>query len=155
MGDRPTGLALAGGTLWVGLRGSGAAHRGGTLRVLGGPEGFDFLDPALTYATASMRFVAMTGDGLITVQRAAGRDGTQIVPDLAVTLPRPQDGGRTYRFVLRSGIRYSTGGVVRARDVRPSFERLWKLPPFRKSTSPGWGVFGDIVGAARCTRKGA
>jgi peptide/nickel transport system substrate-binding protein len=153
VGNRPTGLALADGTLWVGLRGSGAAHRGGTLRVLGGPEGFDYLDPALTYATASIQFVTMTGDGLVAVQRAAGRDGTQIVPDLAVTLPRPQDGGRTYRFVLRPGIHYSTGGVVRARDVRASFERLWKLPPLRKVTSPGQAFFANIVGAARCTAR--
>jgi YVTN family beta-propeller protein len=152
LANRPTGLALAAGRLWVGTRSSGAEHRGGTLRVLGGPEAFDFLDPALAYSTGSWPFVAMTGDGLTAVQRAAGRDGTQIVPDLAVTLPTPQDGGRTYRFVLRAGIHYSTGGVVRARDVRPSFERLWKLPAFRKLTSPGRGVFDDIVGAARCTR---
>ena len=121
--------------------------------MLGGPEGFDFIDPALAYSTGSFPFVAMIGDGLTAVQRAAGRDGTQIVPDLAVTLPRPQDGGRTYRFVLRSGIHYSTGGVVRARDVRPSFERLWKIRPFEKASSSGPGFFADIVGAARCTRE--
>ena len=80
----------------------------------------------------SRPIAALTGDGLTAVQHAAGRDGTQIVPDLAVTLPTPQDGGRTYRFVLRPGIRYSTGGEVRARDVRPSFERIWKLRPFRR-----------------------
>jgi YVTN family beta-propeller protein len=153
VGNRPTGLALVGGTLWVGARATGAVHRGGTLRVLGGPEGFDFLDPALAYSTGSFPFVAMIGDGLTAVQRAAGRDGTQIVPDLAVTLPRPQDGGRTYRFVLRTGIRYSTGGMVRARDVRPSFERLWKLQPFEGATSSGPGFFGAIVGAAQCTLR--
>ena len=152
LGNRPSGLAVAGGTLWVGVRASDAAHRGGTLRLLGGTEGFDFLDPALAYATTSWSLLSVTGDGLTAMQRAAGRDGTQIVPDLAVTLPRPQDGGRTYRFVLRTGVHYSTGGVVRARDVRSSFERLWKLPPFQKATSPGRTLFDHIVGAARCTR---
>jgi YVTN family beta-propeller protein len=152
LGNRPSGLAVAAGSLWVGVRASDAAHRGGTLRVLGGSQGFDFLDPALAYATDSWSFASMTGDGLIAVQRAAGRDGTQLVPDLAVTIPTPQDGGRTYRFVLRPGIHYSTGGVVRARDVRATFERLWKLPPFQKQTSPGRALFGGIVGAAQCTR---
>jgi YVTN family beta-propeller protein len=152
LGNRPSGLAVAAGSLWVAVRASDAAHRGGTLRVLGGNEGFDFIDPALAYATGSWSFVSMTGDGLVAVQRASGRDGTQLVPDLAVTLPTPQDGGRTYRFVLRPGIRYSTGGVVRARDVRASFERLWKLPPFQKATSPGRATYARIVGAARCTR---
>jgi YVTN family beta-propeller protein len=152
LGNRPSGLAVAAGSLWVGVRASDAAHRGGTLRVLGGNEAFDFIDPALAYATGSWSFVSMTGDGLVAVQRASGRDGTQLVPDLAVTLPTPQDGGRTYRFVLRPGIRYSTGGVVRARDVRASFERLWKLPAFQEATSPGRAFFERIVGAARCTR---
>jgi peptide/nickel transport system substrate-binding protein len=95
--------------------------------------------------------VAVTGDGLVGVQHVAGRDGTQIVPDLAVTLPTPQDGGRTYRFVLRPGIRYSTGGVVRARDVRYSFERLWKVR-YRGAGSAGSGFFATIAGAEQCTR---
>ena len=150
VGNRPTGLALAGGRLWVGARASGLAHRGGTLRVLGSP--IDSIDPALAYSTASIPFVALTGDGLTAVQHAAGRDGTQIVPDLAITLPTQQDGGRSYRFVLRRGIRYSNGADVRAGDVRPSFERLWKLRPFMTQTSPGPDFFADIVGASQCTR---
>jgi peptide/nickel transport system substrate-binding protein len=155
VGNRPTGLAYARGRLWFGTRESGTAHRGGTLRVLGITAGFDALDPALAYATGSIAMIGMTGDGLTAVQHAAGRDGTQIVPDLAITLPRPRDGGRTYRFVLRRGVRYSTGGTVRARDVRPSFERMWKLAPFRKQTSYGPTFFDGIIGAARCTRTPA
>jgi YVTN family beta-propeller protein len=150
VGNRPTGLVLAGRKLWVGARASGIAHRGGTLRVLGSP--IDSIDPALAYSTASVPFVMLTGDGLTAVQHAAGRDGTQIVPDLAITLPRPQDGGRSYRFLLRPGIRYSNGAAVRASDVRPSFERLWKLQPFMKQTSPGPDFFKDILGASQCTR---
>ncbi len=146
---RPTGLVVAGDRLWVGLRGAGTMHRGGTLRVLGATEGFDYLDPAFAYATGSFAFVSLTGDGLTAVQR----DGTQIVPDLAVTLPTPRDGGRSYRFVLRPGIGYSTGGVVRARDVRASFERLWKLPAFKGQTSPGREMFDDLAGAARCDQN--
>ena len=151
VGSRPTALAHAGGSLWVGARNSGTAHRGGTLRLLG--TEFDAVEPALAYSTSSWPFVEVTGDGLIAAQHVAGRDGTQIVPDLAVTLPTPQDGGRTYRFVLRPGIRYSTGAVVRARDVRYSFERLWKLPPFRGATSAGRDFFGTIAGAELCTRE--
>jgi peptide/nickel transport system substrate-binding protein len=126
-------------------------HRGGTLRLLGAE--FDSVDPALAYSTSSWPLVTVTGDGLVGVQHVAGRDGTQIVPDLAVTLPTPQDGGRTYRFVLRPGIRYSSGGVVRAGDVRYSFERLWKLRPYRGAGSAGPGFFETIAGAEQCTRE--
>jgi YVTN family beta-propeller protein len=151
IGNRPTGLALAGGALWAGVRTSSTAHRGGTLRVLG-VKSVDSIDPALAYSAASLAVVTLTGDGLVTLQHAAGLDGTQLVPDLAVTLPRPRDDGRTYRFVLRPGIRYSNGVPVQARDVRPSFERLWKIPPFMKVASVGPSVFGGIVGAAQCTK---
>ena len=153
LGHRPTGLAVADGALWVGARASGAEHRGGSLRVLASSHVFDVLDPALAYSPGSVAIAALTGDGLTAFQHAPGRDGTQVVPDLAVTLPQPRDGGRTYRFVLRSGIHYSTGGVVRARDVRPSFERLWKIRPFAGFTSPGRGVFNTIVGAPQCDRE--
>ena len=152
LGQRPTGLAIADGALWVGTRASGNEHRGGTLRVLASLAVFDVLDHALAYSPGSSAIAALTGDGLTAFQHAAGRDGTQIVPDLAVTLPQPRDGGRTYRFVLRRGIHYSTGGEVRARDVRPSFERLWKIRPFAGFSSPGTGFFDTIVGASQCDR---
>ena len=50
------------------------------------------------------------------------RGGT-LVPDLAVTLPRPADGGTTYTFTLRPGIRYSSGAPVRASDFRRGIQR--------------------------------
>jgi YVTN family beta-propeller protein len=153
VGSRPTGLAHAGGSLWVGARHSATAHRGGTLRLLG--TEFDAIEPALAYSTQSWPMVEVTGDGLVGLQHVAGRDGTQIVPDLAIALPTPEDGGRIYRFVLRPGIRYSTGAVVRARDVRYSIERLWKLRPFHGGTSPGRDFLGAIAGTEQCTREPA
>jgi peptide/nickel transport system substrate-binding protein len=151
LGHRATGIALADGSLWAATQTAGAEHRGGTLRVLA-LKTFDALEPAFAYTPASVEIAALTGDGLTAMQRAAGRDGTQLVPDLARTLPTPQDGGRTYRFVLRSGIRYSTGGEVRARDVRATFERIWKLRSLAGGTSIGREFFASIVGAEECTR---
>jgi ABC-type transport system substrate-binding protein len=153
LGHHATGLALADGALWVGTKATGAEHRGGTLRILMPADTFDALEPVMAYSPNSVSIAVLTNDGLTAMQHAPGRDGTQIVPDLAVTLPTPQDGGRSYRFVLRRGIRYSTGGEVRARDVRPSFERLWKLHASAKRGSPGRGFFATIVGAQECTRK--
>ena len=65
----------------------------------------------------------MTNDGLVAFNQTSGLAGTQLVPDLAVSLPTPTDGGKTYIFRLRPGIRYSTGGTVRPSDVRATFER--------------------------------
>ena len=51
------------------------------------------------------------------------------MPDLATSLPTPTDGGRTYTFRLRPGIRYSTGKPVAASDFRSTFERYYAVGP--------------------------
>jgi peptide/nickel transport system substrate-binding protein len=91
----------------------------------------------------------MSNDGLVTVAHVAGPDGTRLVPDLALSLPLPIDGGRTYVFQLRPGIRYSTGAPLRASDVTHSFERLFVIG------SSGTSWYGSIVGAAGCLRRPA
>ena len=55
--------------------------------------------------------------------RSGGAESYRVVPDLAVALPTVSDGGRTYTFQLRPGIRYSTGAVVRPADIRRGIER--------------------------------
>ena len=65
----------------------------------------------------------ITNDGLVTYKRVGGSEGNRLVPDLAVSLPAPTDGGRTYTFQLRPGIRYSNGALVRPADFRRAIER--------------------------------
>ena len=65
----------------------------------------------------------MTNDGLRTYSRAGGAESYKVVPDLATGLPTVSDGGLTYTFQLRKGIRYSTGGVVQPADIRRGIER--------------------------------
>jgi peptide/nickel transport system substrate-binding protein len=48
--------------------------------------------------------------------------------------------------VLRRGIRYSTGAIVRSQDVRASFERMFKI------RCDGVGFFTGIVGATSCIK---
>ena len=87
----------------------------------------------------------MTGDGLTALNQASGPAGAQLVPDLATSLPTPTDGGKTYTFLLRSGIRYSTGKPVRATDFRSTFERDFALG------SPT-SQFDELVGGAQCRK---
>ena len=49
------------------------------------------------------------------------------MPDLAVSLPTPTDGGKTYTFKLRRGIRYSNGRPVKASDFRRALERYLEI----------------------------
>ncbi len=100
-------------------------HRGGRLVVLG--SSIDSIDPALADGTTSATVVAAVYDGLTGTRHTGGSAGTQLVPDLAAALPLPTDGGRSYTFHLRPGIRYSDGTPLRAEDFRRALEREFSV----------------------------
>jgi YVTN family beta-propeller protein len=146
VGNSPRGLAVSGGTVLVSVRQSGAGHRGGTLTVRTNRSTSSF-DTAVAYDSTSWAILRMTGDGLVAFNQASGLAGTQLVPDLAVSLPTPTDGGKTYRFQLRRNIRYSNGAVVKPEDFRRAIERVFML------RSGGLGYYTGIAGGARCATK--
>ncbi len=148
IGSNPASLAGDGNRLWVGAVGSLASHRSGTLRIVSqGGDAFDSIDPGAAFREATWQVLTMTNDGLVTFKRAGGPAGLTLVPDLATSLPVVGDGGRTYTFQLRKGIRYSNGRPVRAQDFRFALER-----EFRAGTGLAQsGV--QLVGAARCSKK--
>lgn len=145
VGSSPRGLALLGATLWV-ASGSFAdkAHQGGTLRVEAAevPQLNAVPDPARSY---ELQTVAMMYDGLVSPRRTSG--GVVLVPDLATTLPRPTDGGRTYAFTVRRGVRYSNGAEVGPDDIRRGIQRTLQFP----DANPAY--FFDIIGARRCAAR--
>ena len=59
----------------------------------------------------------------MTYKRVGGPDALTFVPDLAEDIPDSPDGGLTWTFRLRPGLRYSDGRPVRAGDAVRSFER--------------------------------
>lgn len=149
----PLGLAFVGDRLWFTNAGGGAGlHRGGTLRLAStGVEdvGNDraVLDPFDSYDFPTWWLLALTNDGLVAFRRAPGAQGLVPVPDLATSLPAPAEGGLTYAFTLRSGVRYSTGETVKAGDIRRGLERA-----LRASNSPAF-LYGAIRGADGCIAK--
>jgi peptide/nickel transport system substrate-binding protein len=149
VGYRPQGLALADGALWVGVRASGAGHRGGTLRVVTQQRftaGHFF--PG-SYITFPWKILSLTNDGLTAFRRTGGPDGNRVVPDLALSLPRISDAGRTYAFQMRRGIRYSDGEPVLPADIRRGLARVLR------AGGPAAELYTGIVGAARCVRRPA
>ena len=156
-GNHPQSLAVVGGALWVSVRASGAQHRGGTLRVLdlktadGVRLTAQKLDPENAYdaALSAWQALTLTNDGLVAFRRVGGREESTIVPDLAVSVPAPTDGGRTYAFRLRPGLRYSTGAAVRASDIRRGLERV-----LRRDGAIAF-YYSAIRGARRCMARRA
>jgi YVTN family beta-propeller protein len=149
VGSRPLGLAMSGDAVLVAVRHTGVGHRGGTLVLRSDlPEQGDFIDSidvALSDYTYVLPLLRMTGDGLTALDQASGPAGAQLVPDLATSLPTPTGGGRTYTFLLRSGIRYSTGRTVQATDFRSTIERDFAIG---SPTSD----FDELVGGAQCRK---
>jgi peptide/nickel transport system substrate-binding protein len=149
VGDRPQGLALVEGALWVGVRASGARHRGGTLRVVTSERfAAGHFDPG-AYITFPWKILSVTNDGLTAFRRTGGPDGYRVVADLARFVPRPSDAGRTYVFQMRRGIRYSDGELVLPADIRRGLARVLR------TRSSAAGLYTGIVGAARCIRRPA
>jgi len=151
VGGRPTAVAAEGAQVYVGLRPLGRAHRGGTLRVLTGGDDFFSVDPAVAYDPDLWRFLTLTNDSLLTYRRVSGGPGYQLVPDLAAAMPVVSQDGRTYTFELRPGIRYSSGGMVKASDVRSSLERVFRVWPHGQGAVAQF--YGGIEGAEACNRK--
>jgi ABC-type transport system substrate-binding protein/DNA-binding SARP family transcriptional activator len=133
--------------LWVAVHGL-AAHPGGSLTAVGSYAVIDTVDPAAStsWNVPPPQGLGLTNDGLVTLDHVAGPDGSRLVPDLALALPMPDDGGRTYRFTLKPGIRYSNGAPLRPSDVTHSFERLFAIG------SAGAPLYTAIRGATACIR---
>ena len=150
-GAPPGGVALDGETAYVAARVPPSAHRGGTLTLaVANPPGLysqpipKSLDPASGYS--AWELLSMTNDGLLTYSRAGGAEAYKVVPDLATGLPTRSDGGLTYTFQLRKGIRYSTGGVVQPADIRRGIERAL----LESGGNPPGSYLAVIEGGAGC-----
>ena len=123
-----------------------AGHSGGTFTILANSN-FGVADPAQNYTLEEWQLLIDTHDGLTTFQKVGGVAGTKIVPDLATSIPTPTNGGKTYVFNIRHGIKFSNGQVLKPSDFVTTFERQFTVPG---PTS----FYSGIVGASKCSTKG-
>ncbi|HZB02162.1 MAG TPA: ABC transporter substrate-binding protein [Actinomycetota bacterium] len=146
VGPSPASIASDGDGLWLSVGASPTEHLGGTL-VVASAEQPKTLDPAVAYEDTFLawQIFAYTNDGVLAFEKVGGPSGTTLVPDLATALPEVSPDGKTYRFTLREGIRYSNGEPVLPEDFRHGLERTLMLSP-----DIGLAFFGAIRGAARC-----
>jgi YVTN family beta-propeller protein len=150
LGASPYGIAMSGGEVWSSTRPfASTQHFGGTLTIGGDPDNFPTIDPANVASPPSARALALVYDGLVGYRRTVGVDSYDLVPDLATGLPHPTDGGRTYSFTLRPGIRYADGRVVVPADFRRAIQRQFTA----QGSERRWyeGLLGaGLCGKARC-----
>lgn len=110
-------------------------RHGGTLH-LASPYDIRNLDPGgLTDGLASQAMLLMF-DGLVDFDREG-----HVVPNLAESWD-VEDGGRTYRFHLRQGVKMHDGGELTADDVKRSVERALNAATPCQTASDFDGIVG-------------
>jgi len=99
--------------------------KGGTLKLVNNSDP-DSWDPARAYYAYVWNF--MKGyyiRTLLTNQSKPGEDGLKLVPDLAESVPTPTDGGKTYTFKLKAGVKFEDGSPVTSKDIKYGIERIF------------------------------
>src|SRR5215813_8117319 len=123
-------------------------HKGGTLKLIANAAG-GTLDPQVNYTLQYWQLYQATYDGLLSFQKAGGSAAFNVVPDLASSY-QITNGGKSWVFKLRKGVKFSNGKPVTTKDVVASFQRIFKV----KSPTAG-GFYSGIVGAAACLKTPA
>src|SRR5215472_7946003 len=125
---------------------SSTGKPGGTFTILANSN-FGVADPAQNYTLEEWQLLILTHDGLVGFAHQGGNADSKVVPDLATSIPLPTNGGKTYVFSIRRGIKFSNGQVLKPSDFVRTFERQF--------TVPGPTTFySKIVGASKCSTKG-
>src|SRR5918992_2345339 len=103
--------------------GGGEARQGGSITMAQTSQP-DFLDPALAYTVNAWEPMWLVYTGPVTYKRAEGEEGTQLIPGVAEELPKISNGGKTYTFKIRDGLKYSDGQPVKASDFEHTIQRV-------------------------------
>ena len=93
---------------------------GGTLRLVAGEV--DSLDPQRSYVPGVWNLMRLYARTLVTYSSEPGHTD-ELVPDLATDLGTSPDGGKTWTFTLKDGVRFETGRAITSRDVKYGIER--------------------------------
>src|SRR5512140_495374 len=130
---------------------SAAGAAGGTFMAVANKAPSGSPDPQINYTLNEWQLLIFSHDGLVAFKRVGGSGGTELVPDLATSIPNPTDGGKTYTFTIRKGIKFSNGKELKPSDVKYTFVRLFKI-----GQSPNAGSWYNVIeGGDACVKTPA
>ncbi len=93
-------------------------EKGGTLKFGHAGEWGDTVDPGETYYGYSWDMLRNYARSLVMFKTEPGDAGLELTPDLATDLGKSSDGGRTWTYTLRDGVKYEDGTPITSADVK-------------------------------------
>jgi peptide/nickel transport system substrate-binding protein len=125
-----TGFAIALGLAALALPAAAAdtPKRGGTLTFMIPADSPPSLDGHRETTFATMQAAAPFYSVLIRVDPDNPSNNTDFVCDLCTAVPAPTDGGKTYRFKIREGVKFHDGTPLTAYDVAASWLKIIRPP---------------------------
>ncbi len=94
-----------------------SSAKGGTV-TMAITEDWDSVDPGDTYYGLSWNLIRLYGRSLVMFDPVPGPNGNKLVPDLATSLGQSSDGGKTWTYHIRPGVKFSDGTEVTSADVK-------------------------------------
>jgi peptide/nickel transport system substrate-binding protein len=116
--------------------------RGGTLTYMIPADAPPSFDGHREGTFATIHAVAPFYSVLIRANPENPASTTEFVCDVCTGIPEPEDGGRTYSFTIRDGIKFADGSVLTAFDVAASWNHI--VDPPQGVISPRRGYYSMI-----------
>ena len=107
-----------------------APKHGGTLTYMIAADAPPSLDGHREQTYATVHATAPFYSVLIRINPENPGSATDFVCDLCTEIPQPTDGGRTYTFKIRQGVKFHDGTPLTAADVAASWNAIIH-PPWR------------------------
>jgi peptide/nickel transport system substrate-binding protein len=101
-----------------------SSSKGGTI-TFDNSSAPDSTDAGNTYYAFNLNFSRLYATPLTTYQSGPGPKGLGLVPGLATTLGAPSNGGKTWTYHLKSGVKFEDGTPVTSADVKYAVERTF------------------------------
>src|SRR4051812_11404435 len=98
-------------------------EKGGTLKMALGAAWGDSFDPGDTYYGYSFNLLRNYARTLVMFKPAPGKQGLELVPDIATDLGKSSDGGKTWTYTIQSGLKYEDGTPYTSKDIAYAVER--------------------------------
>jgi peptide/nickel transport system substrate-binding protein len=96
--------------------------KGGTMKFAISSD-WDSVDPGDTYYALSWNLARLYTRSLTMFKVGPGKESQKLVGDLAEDVGTPSDGGKTWTYKLREGLKYEDGTPITSKDVEYAVSR--------------------------------